>query len=114
MFHNFPIKELCLMFSKKRLNGDVYICGGLQMIEYLCGYLIVSHVGRCQKLGKSIFLPIKKEKNKIRLCLGSLAGDRRVSEARYYSPYLKGKKLRFMILFVECPLFTRCYAGIAG
>ena len=35
----------------------------------------------------------KKEKNKILLCLGALACDRRVSEVRCYSPYLKGKEI---------------------
>ena len=59
-------------------------------------------------MGKSIFLPRKKEKNKILLCLGSLAGDRRVSEARYYSPYLKGKEVEIHDTFL---LNAHCLPG---
>ena len=51
-------------------------------------------------MGQSIFLPRKKEKNKILLCLGSLAGYRRVSEVRYYSPYLKGKEIEIHDAFL--------------
>lgn len=78
------------------------------MIEYLCGYLIVSHVGRCQRSGQVHLSSNKKGENKIRLCLGSLAGDRRVSEARYYSPYLKGKEIEIHDTFL---LNAHCLPG---
>ena len=64
--------------------------------------------GDAREVGKSIFLPRKKEKNKILLCLGSLAGDRRVSEVRYYSPYLKGKEIEIHDTFL---LNAHCLPG---
>ena len=64
--------------------------------------------GHAREVGKSIFLPRKKEKNKILLCLGSLAGDRRVSEIRYYSPYLKGKEIE---IHDTCLLNAHCLPG---
>lgn len=56
----------------------------------------------------------KKEKNKILLCLGSLACDRRVSEVRCYSPYVKGKEIEIPRTWDSWHTFLLNACGLPG
>lgn len=65
------------------------------------------------EVDKSIFLP-RKKKNKILLCLGSLACDRRVSEVRCYSPYVKGKEIEIPRTWDSWHAFLLNACGLPG